>query len=225
MADVIRVLIVDDDPLVRMGLSLVLRASADIEVVGEASDGAQAIEVVERLAPDLVLMDIRMAGMDGLSAAEALRASGSPAAVVVLTTFDTDEHILRALRAGAVGFLLKDTPPLEIIESVRRVAAGESMLSPPVIGRLIDHVVRTGADAGRSSADDPASRARAALARLTDREREVADAIGEGRSNAEISATLYMSVTTVKAYVSRILAKLRCTNRVQVAILVYESRG
>ncbi|PZG67440.1 DNA-binding response regulator, partial [Streptomyces sp. NTH33] len=129
VADVIRVLIVDDDPLVRVGLSLVLSASDDIEVVGEASDGAQAIEATGRLKPDLVLMDIRMSGMDGLSAAEALQASESPTAVVVITTFDTDEHILRALRAGAVGFLLKDTPPLEIIESVRRVAAGESMLS------------------------------------------------------------------------------------------------
>jgi len=225
VADVIRVLIVDDDPLVRVGLSAVLGGRADIEVAGEASDGAQALEAALRLRPDVVLMDIRMSGMDGLSATEALRASGSAAAVIVITTFDTDEHILRALRAGATGFLLKDTPPLEIIDSVRRVAAGESMLSQAVIARLIDHVVRTEADAGRAPADDRASRAREALGRLSEREREVAAAIGEGRSNAEISTGLYMSVATVKAYVSRILAKLDCTNRVQVAVLVYESRG
>ncbi|MEU5553681.1 response regulator transcription factor [Micromonospora sp. NPDC047793] len=219
----IRVLVVDDDPLVRVGLSLVLSASGDMEVVGEAGDGRQALEAVSRLAPDVVLMDIRMSGMDGLSATEALRASDAHIAVVVITTFDTDEHILRALRAGASGFLLKDTPPLEIIDSVRRVAVGESMLSPTVIKRLIDHVVRADVDTGRIN--DRTAYARAALARLNEREREVAEAIGAGRSNAEISAMLYMSLTTVKAYVSRILAKLECTNRVQVAILVYEARG
>jgi DNA-binding NarL/FixJ family response regulator len=225
VADVIRVLIVDDDPLVRVGLSMVLGGHPDIDVAGEASDGAHALELARRLRPDVVLMDIRMSGMDGLSATEALRASGSGAAVIVITTFDTDEHILRALRAGAVGFLLKDTAPLEIIAAVRRVAAGESTLSPAVIARLIDHVVRADAVAGRPAADDRAGRARAALDRLSEREREVAEAIGEGRSNAEISSGLYMSVATVKAYVSRILAKLDCTNRVQVAIMVYESRG
>ncbi|WP_394347537.1 MULTISPECIES: response regulator transcription factor [unclassified Micromonospora] len=223
MAEMIRVLVVDDDPLVRVGLSLVLSASGDMEVVGEAGDGRQALEAVSRLAPDVVLMDIRMSGMDGLSATEALRASDAHIAVVVITTFDTDEHILRALRAGASGFLLKDTPPLEIIDSVRRVAVGESMLSPTVIKRLIDHVVRADVDTGRIN--DRTAYARAALARLNEREREVAEAIGAGRSNAEISAMLYMSLTTVKAYVSRILAKLECTNRVQVAILVYEARG
>lgn len=221
MADVIRVLLVDDDPLVRVGLAMVLGAGEDIEVVGEAAEGAEAVEAARRLNPDVVLMDIRMPGMDGLAATEALRSPGDGPAVVVLTTFDTDEHILRALQAGANGFLLKDTPPLEILESVRRVAAGESMLSPTVVARLIDHVVRT-EDQGRPG---HVERARAALERLTDREREVALAIGEGRSNAEISAGLYMSIATVKAYVSRILAKLDCANRVQVAILVHEARG
>lgn len=217
MADLIRVLIVDDDPLVRAGLSMVLGAGADLEVVGEAADGAAGIAAAGRLRPDVVLMDIRMPGLDGLAATERLRRTGDGPAVIVLTTFDTDEHILRALRLGAGGFLLKDTPPLEIIDAVRRVAAGESMLSPPVISRLIDHVVR-------DERAEPVERARAALGRLTDRERDVAYAIGQGRSNAEISATLFMSVATVKAYVSRILVKLDCTNRVQVAILVHESR-
>jgi RNA polymerase sigma factor (sigma-70 family) len=222
MADVIRILIVDDDPLVRVGLSMVLGAGPDIEVVAEAADGVEAVETARRLRPDVVLMDIRMSGLDGLAATEELRSTSDGPAVIVLTTFDTDEHILRALRAGANGFLLKDTPPREILDSVRRVAAGESMLSPTVIARLIDHVVR-GEDRGeRLSRVD---RAEAALASLTDREREVAVAVGEGKSNAEISAELYMSVATVKAYVSRILAKLECANRVQVAILVHESRG
>jgi len=142
--------------------------------------------------------------------------------VIVLTRFDTDEHIVRALRAGATGFLLKDTPPAEILASIRRVAAGESMLSPAVIKRLIDHVVR---DDDRDGRERRAEQARQALELLSDREREVALAIADGRTNAEISAGLYMSVATVKSYVSRILAKLDCANRVQVAILVHESRS
>jgi DNA-binding NarL/FixJ family response regulator len=222
VADVIRILIVDDDALVRVGLATVLGADRDIEVVGEAADGAAAIEAVHRVRPDVVLMDIRMPGMDGLAATKSLRSADDGPAVIVLTTFDADEHILRALRAGANGFLLKDTPPLEIIESVRRVAAGDSMLSPPVVARLIDHVVRR---EGAPERQDRANHAQQALAGLTEREREVAVAIGQGRSNAEISAELYMSVATVKAYVSRILTKLDCANRVQVAILVHEARG
>jgi DNA-binding NarL/FixJ family response regulator len=221
MVDVIRVLIVDDDALVRVGLSMVLGAGEDIEVVAEAADGAEALHAAGRLRPDVVLMDIRMPGMDGLAATEALRSASDGPAVIVLTTFDTDEHILRALRLGANGFLLKDTPPMDILNSIRRVAAGESMLSPTVIARLIDHVVH-GDDGGEHRSRD---RARAALGGLTDREREVAVAIGTGKSNVEIGAELYMSTATVKAYVSRILAKLECTNRVQVAILVHEARG
>jgi DNA-binding NarL/FixJ family response regulator len=222
VADVIRVLIADDDPLVRVGLSLVLGAGEDIEVVGEAGDGAEALEAIGELHPDVVLMDIRMARMDGLTATEALRQAGDGPAVVILTTFDTNEHVLRALRAGANGFLLKDTPPLDILQAVRRVAAGESILSPAVITRLIDHVVR-GAD--RDERSTRAARARAALDRLGDREREVAVAIGAGKSNAEISAELFMSLATVKAYASRVMAKLECTNRVQVAIVVHEAGG
>jgi DNA-binding NarL/FixJ family response regulator len=222
VADLIRILVVDDDALVRVGLAMVLGAGGDIEVVGEATDGAEAVEAVRRLRPDVVLMDIRMPGMDGLAATEALRAHGAEPAVIVLTTFDTDEYVLRALRLGANGFLLKDTPPRDILDSVRRVAAGESMLSPAVVARLIEHVVR-GDD--RDERRRRVERSRAALDSLTDREREVALAVGAGKSNAEISADLYVSVATVKAYVSRILTKLECGNRVQVAILVHEARG
>ncbi|MGC9670263.1 response regulator [Planosporangium sp. 12N6] len=257
MAGVIRVLVVDDDPLVRVGLSLVLGAGTDIEVVAEAGDGAEAVEATRRLRPDVVLMDIRMPGMDGLAATGALLSAGDGPAVIVLTTFDTDEYIVRALRLGATGFLLKDTPPREILDAVRRVATGESMLSPAVVTRLIRHVARgdgrtgacgdgrtgargdgrTGARGdgrtgacgdGRTGAAERAARAeraRSVLERLTDREREVALAVGAGRSNAEIGADLYMSVATVKAYVSRILTKLECTNRVQVAIVVHDADG
>lgn len=217
MADVIRALVADDDPLVRVGLSLVLAAEGDIEVVGEAADGAEALDLTRQLRPDVVLMDIRMPGMDGLSAIERLQpARGDGPAVIVLTTFDTDEHVLRALRAGANGFLLKDTPPREILESVRRVAAGRLTLSEPVLARLVDQAVH---------GDSRGDRARGVLQRLTDRERAIATGIGEGKSNAEIGAELYLSVATVKANVSRILTKLECANRVQIAILVYEANG
>jgi DNA-binding NarL/FixJ family response regulator len=217
VADLIRVLVVDDDPLVRVGLSLVLGAGDDIEVVAEAADGTAALEAARTSRPDVVLMDIRMPGMDGLAATEALRSTegGQTPAVIVLTTFDTDEHILRALRGGASGFLLKDTPPTDILTAVRRVAAGESMLSPTVLSRLIDRVVRVD--------DDRASRARSRLDGLSPRERDVALAVAAGKSNVEIGAELFMSTATVKAYVSRLLTKLECANRVQVAILVHEA--
>jgi DNA-binding NarL/FixJ family response regulator len=233
---VIRVLIVDDDPLVRVALTMVLGAGPDIEVVGEAGDGAAGVEAARRLRPDVVLMDIRMPGLDGLAATDQVKAEPDAPAVIVLTSFDADEHVLRALRSGASGFLLKDTAPAEILAAVRRVASGESMLSPAVLTRLIDTVVRGDSrdsrdrgDAGRGAArDERASRtraARAALERLTDREREVAMAIAAGGSNADIGAELYMSVATVKANVSRLLTKLECANRVQIAILVHEARA
>ena len=219
MAGVTRVLLVDDDPLVRSGLTLILGADDTIDVVGEVGDGDAAIEAVRQLDPDVVLMDIRMPGTDGLAATEALREVGDEPSIIVLTTFDTDEHVLRALRAGANSFLVKDTPPLEILEAVRRVAAGETVLSPSVVARLVDEVVG-GDDAQRQRRTN---QARDALRVLSEREHEVALAVGQGKSNTEISAELFMSVNTVKTYISRVLTKLDCDNRVQLAILVHES--
>ncbi|MDA0635434.1 response regulator transcription factor [Nonomuraea sp. MCN248] len=212
----IRVLIVDDDALVRAGLSMILGGAGDIEIVGEAADGAEVPPIVAERRPDVVLMDIRMPGIDGLTATERLRGAGAPPEVVVLTTFHADAQVLRALRAGAAGFLLKDIPPAELVAAIRKVAAGEPILSPAVTRQLISHLSVGGAD-GR------ADRARALLGRLSEREREVALAVGRGRSNAEIGRELFMSVPTVKAHVSRILTKLRLNNRVQVALLVYDA--
>jgi DNA-binding NarL/FixJ family response regulator len=212
----VRVLIVDDDALVRAGLSMILAGAPGVTVVGEATDGLEVLAAVDRAEPDVVLMDIRMPGMDGLAATEALRRRPTAPEVIVLTTFDADEYVLRALRAGASGFLLKDTPPAEIVRGVLQVAAGDPMLSPRVTRQLIAHVTDTGIDARRA-------RARALLDRLSDREREVAIAVGQGKSNAEIAADLFMSVATVKAHMTRSLAKLDLNNRVQVALLAQEA--
>ncbi|MFG1817041.1 response regulator [Kribbella sp. NPDC049174] len=212
----IRVLIVDDDPLLRAGLKLMLGGAPDIRVVGEAGDGTGVQGLIDRLSPDVVLMDIRMPGTDGLTATEAVRRRPGAPEVVILTTFDADEHVLRALRAGAAGFVLKDTPPGEIVESVRRVAAGQPVLSPTVTKRLMTRVAASGNDQRKTKAVDR-------LADLNDREREIAVAVGEGKSNAEISATLYLSVPTVKTHVSRILTKLDLNNRVQIALLVHDA--
>jgi DNA-binding NarL/FixJ family response regulator len=216
VADVIRVLVVDDDALVRAGLTLMLSGSPDVEVVGEAGDGAAVPDAVARHAPDVVLMDIRMPGVDGLTATERLRRGGNGPEVIVLTTFDADEYVLRALRAGASGFLLKDTPPAEIVRAVRLVAAGEAMLSPTVTRQLLTHVVDPELS-GRQA------RAQLLLERLTLREHEVAVCVGQGCSNAEIGARLFMSVATVKAHVSRVLSKLELTNRVQIALLTHDA--
>ncbi|WP_350281374.1 response regulator transcription factor [Kribbella sp. HUAS MG21] len=212
----IRVLIVDDDPLLRAGLKLMLGGAQDIRVVGEAGDGSGVQSLIDKLAPDVILMDIRMPGTDGLTATEAVRRRPGAPEIVILTTFDADEHVLRALRAGAAGFVLKDTPPAEIVESVRRVAAGQPVLSPAVTKRLITRV----ADSGH---DDRKTKALGRLADLNDREREIAVAVGQGKSNAEISASLYLSVPTVKTHVSRILTKLDLNNRVQIALLVHDA--
>jgi DNA-binding NarL/FixJ family response regulator len=212
----VRVLVVDDDAVVRFGLTMMLRGAPDVEVVGEAGDGAEAIAAVEAHAPDVVLMDIRMPGMDGLTATEKLRGRPDPPQVVVLTTFDADAHVLRALRAGAAGFLLKDTPPEELVVAIRQAAAGRPVLSPEVMRRLIDRV----ADGGR---DTRAEAARRRLDLLADREREVAVEIGAGRSNAEIAARQHLGLATVKTHVSSILTKLDLNNRVQVALLVHDA--
>jgi DNA-binding NarL/FixJ family response regulator len=216
MSEQVRVLVVDDDALVRAGLSMLLAGAEDIEIVGEATDGSEVAQAVAEHRPDVVLMDIRMPGMDGLAATELLRAHEDAPEVIVLTTFEADDYVLRALRAGASGFLVKDTPPAEIVRGVRAVAAGEPMLSPTVTRRLIGHV--TDSEGGERQ-----RHAREQLDRLTEREREVAIAIGLGRSNAEISRELYMSVATVKAHVSRVLEKLELNNRVQIALLAHDA--
>ncbi|RAO31511.1 Chemotaxis response regulator protein-glutamate methylesterase [Micromonospora saelicesensis] len=218
MADVtgpIRVVIVDDDPLVRGMLTLMLDGADGIVVVGEAADGATAITAVDRHLPDVVLMDIRMPGVNGITATERLRRRHRPPEIIVLTTFDTDEHVVRALRAGASGFLLKDTPPEQISQAVRSVAAGNPMLSPGVTRRLMQRVA-----SGAESYDQAHER----LALLTPRERDVVLAIAQGRSNAEIASELLMSVTTVKAHVSHILTKLDLDNRTQIALLAHDGR-
>jgi DNA-binding NarL/FixJ family response regulator len=212
----VRVLIVDDDPLVRAAVAMIIGRAPGFEVVGEAADGAEVPSAVDRFAPDVVLMDIRMPRVDGLAATELLRTRPHPPEIIVLTTFDADEYVLRALRAGASGFLLKDTPPAEILRAVARVAAGDPILSPSVTRQLIAHIGDTGANARRQHA-------RTLLARLSEREREVAMAVGQGRSNAEISGELFMSVPTVKQHVSRILTKLDLNNRTQIALLAHDA--
>jgi DNA-binding NarL/FixJ family response regulator len=214
---VVKVLLVDDDALVRAGLRMILSSASDIDVVGEADDGSRAPEAVRTLRPDVVLMDIRMPGTDGITATAQLRRLDHPPHVIVLTTFNADEYVLGALRAGASGFLLKDTAPDQILEAVRIVQAGDAMLSPAVTRTLLGHMA-TG-----PSGDDRRSAARARLGELTEREYEVALAAGEGASNAEIAGSLYMSEATVKAHMSRILAKLGAANRVQVAIVVHDA--
>ncbi len=216
----VRVLVVDDDPLVRSALSFVLRGAPGVELVGEAADGDEVPGAVERHHPDVVLMDIRMERVDGLAATTALRRRPGAPEVVVLTTFDADEQVVRAVRAGAAGFLLKDTPPVDIVDAVRRVAEGEAVLSPTVTRGLLRHVSALDAV---EPADDRQRAARQALAALTDREREVAVAVAQGMPNAQIAAALHMSPATVKAYVSRLLARLDLDNRVQVALLVHDA--
>jgi DNA-binding NarL/FixJ family response regulator len=210
----LRVLIVDDDPLVRAGLTMMLDGIHGIRVVAEAADGAEVPGAADAYAPDVVLMDLRMPKVDGITATRALRARRTPPEVIVLTTFDADENILRALRAGAGGFLLKDTPPAQIVEAVRKVSAGEPILSPSVTRRLMDRAVaETGAY----------ERARATLDALSPRERDVVLAIARGHSNAEVAAELFMSVATVKAHVSNVLAKLSLDNRTQIALLAHDA--
>lgn len=210
----ISVLVVDDQELMRMGLKMVLGAHPDIEVVGEAGNGEEAVHRSAELRPDVVLMDVRMPVVDGVTATDRIVAAGTGVRVLVMTTFDLDEHALGALRAGASGFLLKDTPPEDLISAIRSVAAGDAVVSPKVTKRLLDRLV----------AEDPTSlRDPSVLDVLTAREREVLEQIASGRSNAEIAAALFLSEATVKTHVGRVLTKLDLRDRVQAVVLAYET--
>ena len=214
----IRVVIVDDDALVRGGLSMLLGGAAGIEVVGEATDGSEVLGAIDRHRPDVLLLDLRMPRVDGIAVLGLLRNQPDPPAVVVLTTFDTDDHLLQALRNGAAGFLVKDTPPADIVRAIELVAAGESMLSPTVTRKLIDRLA-----SGDDGAEARHRAAREQLRELTDRDREIALAVAEGKANAAIAAELHLSVATVKSHVSAILSKLSLDNRVQIALLVQDA--
>ncbi|MCJ0976080.1 response regulator transcription factor [Rhodococcus sp. ARC_M12] len=209
----ITVVVVDDQELMRMGLNMVLEAQDDIAVVGEASDGAAAVEAVTRLAPTVVLMDIRMPGIDGVAATRTITESGSEARVLVMTTFDLDDNVLGALRAGASGFLLKDTPPEDLISAIRSVAAGDAVVSPKVTKRLLSRFVAQSESIADASVLDA----------LTGREREVLVHLATGLSNAEIAAVLHLSEATIKTHIGRILTKLGVRDRVQAVVLAYET--
>ncbi len=214
----VKVLLIDDDALVRAGLRVILSAAEDIDVVGETDDGVGAVAAVRQHRPDVVLMDIRMPQMDGVTATAALRRLDASPQVIVLTTYQADEHVVAALRAGASGFLVKDTPPTDIINAVRLVIAGDAIVSPSVTRTLLSHF-------GNTEESERQRLAAQQLAALSDREREVATAVGAGASNAEIASSLFMSEATVKAHVSRLLNKLAVNNRVQIAILVHDAAG
>lgn len=214
MTERIRVLVVDDDALVRAGLDMMLDGADGIVVSGEAADGAGVTAALDAHPADVVLMDIRMPRVDGIAATRRVRARRSPPEVIVLTTFDTDENVLRALRAGASGFLLKDSPPAQIAEAIRLVADGDPILSPRITRRLMD---RAATEAGSYD------RARAALATLSAREHEVAVAVGQGKTNAEIVAELFVTVATVKAHITHILTKVGAGNRTQIALLTHDA--
>nr|WP_179275333.1 response regulator transcription factor [Rhodococcus sp. 06-1059B-a] len=210
----ISVLIVDDQELMRMGLTMVLDAQEDIDVVGEAADGKAALEAVADLQPDVVLMDVRMPGIDGVEATEQITSSASLSRVLVMTTFDLDEHVLGAIRAGASGFLLKDTPPDDLVSAIRSIAGGDAVVSPKVTKRLLTRMVADEATPLR----DPAM-----LDALTDREREVLELLATGLSNAEIAQRLGLSEATVKTHVGRMFTKLGLRDRVQAVVLAYET--
>jgi DNA-binding NarL/FixJ family response regulator len=213
----IRVLIADDQPLMRTGFRMILDAEPDLEVVGEAADGAEAVRLAAGARADVVLMDVRMPGMDGIEATRRLAGDGvqDPVRVLILTTFDLDEYVLSALRAGASGFLLKDVPPEDLVEAIKVVAAGDALLAPSVTRRLLDRFA--------ASLPDPAAARPAALDTLTARELEVLGLVARGMSNAEIAEHLVVSETTVKTHVGRLLFKLDLRDRVQAVVLAYET--
>ncbi|MEU2116679.1 response regulator transcription factor [Streptomyces sp. NPDC016459] len=212
----IRVVIADDEPLIRAGIRMILTSDPEIEVVGEAADGRQAVEAARAHAADVVLLDIQMPVLDGLSALPELRRTAPKARVIVLTTFGERENVLRALEHGGAGFLLKDTAPAELIRAVRAAAAGDAYLSPAATRHVVERLA-TGREAAR------AEQARGRVAGLSEKERDVLALLGEGLSNADAGKRLHMSEATVKTYVSRILAKLDCENRVQAALLARDA--
>jgi DNA-binding NarL/FixJ family response regulator len=210
-------MLVDDQELLRMGFRLVLDSQPDLEVVAEAGDGREAIALAARHAPDIVLMDVRMPGLDGVAATREIIASGSETRIIILTTFDLDEYAYAALRAGASGFLLKDAPPADLLSAIRAVASGDAVVAPSTTRRLLETVAHRlpDPDASASVRDGP-------LTMLTPREREVVVAVARGLSNAEIAATLVLAEATVKTHVGRILAKLDLRDRVQIVVFAYE---
>jgi DNA-binding NarL/FixJ family response regulator len=208
------ILLADDQELLRMGFRMVLDAQPDLVVAGEASDGAEAIAFVAERAPDVVLMEVRMPGIDGVEATRRIVSAGSPSRVIILTTFDLDEYAYAALRAGASGFLLKDAPPADLLSAIRAVASGDAVVAPSTTRRLLAEVAHR--LPGPGGPDDPG------LAVLTPREREVLVAVARGQSNAEIAAELVLSEATVKTHVGRILAKLELRDRVQIVVFAYE---
>ena len=213
--DVTRVGLIDDDSLVRAGLAMILGADPGIEVVGQGADGSEAVPLVQKHRPDVLLMDVRMPTLDGIAATKAVTALSGAPKIIMLTTFDMDEYVFQALEAGASGFLLKDTPPQDLARAVHVVAGGEAMLSPTVTRRMLSHF--SDANPGSRQERHPG------LDQLTERETEVLGAVGAGLSNAQIGMRLFMSEATVKAHVSKIFAKLDCTNRVQIAIIAHEA--
>jgi DNA-binding NarL/FixJ family response regulator len=217
----IRIVLADDQSLLRKGFRMILEAEPDITVVGEAEHGHGAVQLVETYAPDVVLMDVRMPHLDGIQATQAITDSGSTSRILILTTFDLDEYAFSALRAGASGFLLKDVPPAELANAVRTVARGDAVVSPRITKRLLEEYAHTLPDPAKD--DQRGDGIPAALAVLTEREREVLLAVADGLSNAEIALRLYVSETTVKSHVGHILSKLGLRDRVQAVVLAYET--
>ena len=213
----IRVLLVDDQSLVRMGFRMILEAETDITVVGEAGDGAAAVSMTAALRPDVVVMDVRMPGVEGIDATAAITAAGGPARVLILTTYDLDRYVYAGLRAGASGFLLKDAPPADLLAAIRTVADGAAVLAPSTTRRLIDRFVPLLPDPERTTRRDNL------LEALTDREREVFLLLARGQSNREIASELFLSESTIKIHVGHILAKLNVRDRVQAVVVAYES--
>jgi DNA-binding NarL/FixJ family response regulator len=213
----IRVLLVDDQSLLRMGFRLILEAEPDMEVIGEAGDGASGVSMAAALQPDVVLMDVRMPRMDGIAATASIIAADPASKVLILTTFDLDQYVFAGLKAGASGFLLKDAPPAELLTAIRTVAGGDAVIAPTATRRLIDQFARLLPDPGRQQNRD------AVLSKLTDRERTVFTELAAGRSNREIATELHLSEGTVKIHVGRILTKLGLRDRVQAVVLAYES--